>query len=206
MFIPKLEIHISTIKPWETRACIASTHCWDETFRNGANYIWAFLHFPLCDESGQIAFYFPLSPSTSHLHLDITNRATLVNHNREQHFVLHTFQETIWTQDYTVQKISIFISIFNITMQTPGVCLLCECAWYSLSALFEVTRTHFHQPPMPWPDTSRMQQYISHCLILHTLLCECVWNSKSLLHFIGRGGACDCKRNNFIVILKTLFH
>lgn len=29
-------------------------------------------------------------------------------------------------------------------MQTPGVCLLCECAWYSLSALFEVTRSHSH--------------------------------------------------------------
>lgn len=62
VFIPKLEIHISTIKPWETRACVARAHCWDGTFRNGANYVWAFLPFPLCDESGQIAFYFPLSP------------------------------------------------------------------------------------------------------------------------------------------------
>lgn len=121
---------------------------WDETSRNGANDVWDFLSFLLCDKNGQIAFDFPpLSPHspTSHLQLDITNRGTLLSRNREQYFVLHVFQWTIWTQAYTVHELSDFISIFNRTVQTPGVCLLFQCAWYSLSTLSEVTCSHFHQ-------------------------------------------------------------
>lgn len=133
-------------KPWETGACTPSTRHWKETFRNGANHVWAFLSFLLCDKNGQIAFDFAFSPlqsPTSHLQLDITNRATLLSHNTEQDFVLHTFQCTIWKQAYTVHKLSDYISTFNITVQTPGVCLLFQCAWYSLSTLSDVTCSHF---------------------------------------------------------------